>query len=35
GVADHRDMVLRDDEKSNQLMVCVSRAQSDVLVLDC
>jgi phthalate 4,5-dioxygenase reductase subunit len=35
GVADHRDMVLRDDEKSNHLMVCVSRAQSDVLVLDC
>ena len=35
GVADHRDMVLRDDEKSDHLMVCVSRAQSDVLVLDC
>ena len=35
GVADHRDMVLREDEKSNHLMVCVSRAQSNVLVIDC
>jgi phthalate 4,5-dioxygenase reductase subunit len=35
GVADHRDMVLRDDEKSTHLMVCVSRALSEVLVLDC
>ncbi|OXH89957.1 phthalate 4,5-dioxygenase, partial [Burkholderia multivorans] len=34
GEADHRDMVLRDDEKGTQIMVCVSRAKSAELVLD-
>ncbi|WP_233837099.1 PDR/VanB family oxidoreductase [Paraburkholderia sp. ZP32-5] len=34
GEADHRDLVLRDDEKSAQIMVCVSRARSEELVLD-
>jgi phthalate 4,5-dioxygenase reductase subunit len=34
GTADHRDLVLRDDEKSTQIMVCVSRAMSEELLLD-
>lgn len=34
GEAEHRDMVLRDDEKANNIMVCVSRAKSTELVLD-
>lgn len=34
GDPDHRDMVLRDDEKQSQIMVCVSRAKSAELVLD-
>lgn len=34
GDADHRDLVLRDDEKQSQIMVCVSRARSGELVLD-
>lgn len=34
GEADHRDLVLRDDEKETQIMVCVSRAKSCDLVLD-
>ena len=34
GVAEHRDMVLRDDERATQIMVCVSRAASAELVLD-
>lgn len=34
GQADHRDMVLLDDEKAHQIMVCVSRAKSAELVLD-
>ncbi|CAH2913204.1 MAG: Flavodoxin reductases (ferredoxin-NADPH reductases) family 1; Vanillate O-demethylase oxidoreductase (EC [uncultured Paraburkholderia sp.] len=34
GEADHRDMVLGDDEKRDQIMICVSRAKSGELVLD-
>jgi phthalate 4,5-dioxygenase reductase subunit len=34
GIAEHRDMVLTDEEKDSDIMVCVSRAQSDELVLD-
>ncbi|MDR1968479.1 MAG: PDR/VanB family oxidoreductase [Burkholderiaceae bacterium] len=34
GEADHRDMVLMDDEMSTQIMICVSRAKSGRLVLD-
>lgn len=34
GVADHRDMVLQEDERATQIMVCVSRAESEELVLD-
>lgn len=34
GTADHRDMVLEEVEKSRQIMVCVSRAISEELVLD-
>jgi phthalate 4,5-dioxygenase reductase subunit len=34
GEAEHRDLVLRDDEKETQIMVCVSRAKSAELVLD-
>ncbi len=34
GVADHRDMVLGDDERATHVMVCVSRAKSAALVLD-
>jgi phthalate 4,5-dioxygenase reductase subunit len=34
GEAEHRDMVLSDEEKNNHIMVCVSRAKSPELVLD-
>ena len=34
GVAEHRDSVLSDDEKTSHIMVCVSRAVSSELVLD-
>lgn len=34
GEADHRDWVLRDDERQSHIMVCVSRARSRELVLD-
>ena len=34
GSAEHRDMVLSEDEKESSIMVCVSRANSAELVLD-
>lgn len=34
GEAEHRDMVLMEEEKSNHIMICVSRAKSGRLVLD-
>lgn len=34
GAPEHRDMVLLDDEKDTQIMVCVSRANGGELVLD-
>ncbi len=34
GDVDHRDMVLREDEKADYIMVCVSRAAAGQLVLD-
>ena len=34
GVADHRDFVLDDEERSRAIMVCVSRALSEELTID-
>jgi phthalate 4,5-dioxygenase reductase subunit len=34
GEADHRDFVLMDDEYDKAIMICVSRAKCDQLVLD-
>jgi phthalate 4,5-dioxygenase reductase subunit len=34
GEADHRDLVLMDDEKASQIMICVSRARSPEIVID-
>jgi phthalate 4,5-dioxygenase reductase subunit len=34
GEADHRDLVLTDDEKATQIMICVSRAKSPAIVID-
>jgi len=34
GEADHRDLVLMDDEKATQIMICVSRALSPEIVID-
>jgi phthalate 4,5-dioxygenase reductase component len=34
GEADHRDLVLADDERANNIMVCVSRALGDELTID-
>jgi phthalate 4,5-dioxygenase reductase subunit len=34
GEADHRDLVLSEDEKTSNVMICVSRARSAELVID-
>ena len=34
GEADHRDLVLMDEEKDDYIMICVSRAKSEKLVVD-
>jgi phthalate 4,5-dioxygenase reductase component len=34
GEVDHRDLVLSDDEKKHDIMICVSRAKSSTLTLD-
>jgi phthalate 4,5-dioxygenase reductase component len=34
GEADHRDLVLMDDEKDTQIMICVSRARSPEIAID-
>lgn len=34
GEADHRDLVLLDEEKPDHIMICVSRAKSGELVID-
>ncbi len=34
GEADHRDLVLMDDEKAGQIMICVSRAVSPEIVIE-
>jgi phthalate 4,5-dioxygenase reductase subunit len=34
GEADHRDLVLMDEEKPGQIMICVSRARSPEIVID-
>jgi phthalate 4,5-dioxygenase reductase subunit len=34
GDVDHRDMVLMDEEKDSQIMICVSRAREGNLVIE-
>ena len=34
GEADHRDLVLMDDEKADQIMICVSRGKTPEIVID-
>ena len=34
GAADHRDLILAEHEKDDTIMVCVSRARSEELVID-
>jgi phthalate 4,5-dioxygenase reductase component len=33
-VGEHRDYVLDDEEQAREIMICVSRARSERLVLD-
>jgi hypothetical protein len=34
GEIDHRDELLTDEERADSMLICVSRARSDRLVLD-
>lgn len=34
GEADHRDLVLSNNERNNNIMICVSRAKSDEITID-
>jgi phthalate 4,5-dioxygenase reductase subunit len=34
GLADHRDLVLMDDEKDANIMICVSRAATPEIAID-
>jgi phthalate 4,5-dioxygenase reductase subunit len=34
GAADHRDLVLAEHERSDTIMICVSRARSDEITID-
>ena len=34
GEADHRDLVLANSERNDNIMICVSRAKSDELTID-
>ena len=34
GDADHRDLVLTEDQRAHNIMICVSRARSPELVID-
>jgi vanillate O-demethylase ferredoxin subunit len=34
GIPDHRDLILQDEEKTRELLVCCSRSLTPLLVLD-
>ncbi len=34
GEADHRDLVLTENERSSQIMICVSRAKTPEITID-